>query len=408
MQIAAGGRLLVWLRQRFPQVLPTAIQGANEFAATDSPGREWGRGRTWKRELLASAGILPDREEPSEALQHLQQQVKGLELELVALQREKLALDEQRASLQQEKSELRTQLEAQNQAVPSFVVPKPPLRVVVDQLPKHPTLRYERRALSQITHIAVHHTAAPPHMSPARIAELHVAADSGRGKEAWPGIGYHFFVHEDGSIEQTNHLETASYHVFRHYGYTVGVVFAGSFMNGKIPSSAQLRSGAHLLAWLMQELRVPLARVWGHREFPDNMTVCPGSEWTQGNRWRDLLFERVEQIQGGTGLKPTRHYMLLWQREQAGQAGREDMINALGYIARFRPTVGFSPEEARAAEYVTIVGGETGVSRGVEQMLVQAGCKVERIAGRDSAETGLKFTELLRAGRRFQSFESDF
>jgi hypothetical protein len=39
---------------------------------------------------------------------------------------------------------------------------------------------------------------------------------------------------------------------------------------------------------------------------------------------------------------------------------------------------------------------------------VAAGCKVERIAGRDSAETGLKFTELLRAGRRFQSFESDF
>jgi putative cell wall-binding protein len=84
------------------------------------------------------------------------------------------------------------------------------------------------------------------------------------------------------------------------------------------------------------------------------------------------------------------------------------MVNALGYITRFRPTVGFSPDEARGAEYVTIVGGETGVSRGVEQMLTQAGCKVERIAGRDSAETGLMFAELLRAGRRFQSFAGDF
>jgi hypothetical protein len=138
------------------------------------------------------------------------------------------------------------------------------------------------------------------------------------------------------------------------------------------------------------------------------MTVCPGSEWTQGNRWRDLLFERIEQIQQGTGLKTTRHYLLFWQREQAGQIGREDMVNALGYIARFHPTVGFSPEEARSAEYVTIVGGEVGISHGVEQMLVQGGCKVERIAGRDSAETGLIFAELLRAGRRFQTFESDF
>jgi hypothetical protein len=235
-----------------------------------------------------------------------------------------------------------------------------------------------------------------------------VAADPSRGKEPWPGIGYHFFVHEDGSIEQTNYLETASYHVYRHYGYTVGVVFAGSFMNGKIPSSAQLRAGAHLLAWLMQELRVPLARVWGHREFPDNATVCPGSEWTQGNRWRDLLFERVEQIQGGTGLKTTRHYLLFGARDGRTPSGGEEMVNALGYIARFRPTVGFAPEEARGAEYVTIVGGEAGVGRGVEQMLVQAGCRVERIAGRDSGETGLMFAELLRAGRRFQSFDSDF
>jgi N-acetyl-anhydromuramyl-L-alanine amidase AmpD len=407
-QLAAGGRLLAWLRQRYPQVLPTAIRGASEFAATVSPGREWNSGRAWKRELLASAGIVQLDEEPSAALQELQQQLAVLQRELADTRRAKTVVDEQRTALAAEKQQLQTELEAQAHAAPVFVVPKPPIRVTVEQLPKHPALRYERRSLNQITHIAVHHTAAPPHMGPARIAELHVAADSSRGKDAWPGIGYHFFVHEDGTIEQTNYLETASYHVFRHYGYTVGVVFAGSFMNGKIPSSAQLRAGAHLLAWLMQDLRVPLARVWGHREFPDNMTVCPGSEWTQGNRWRDLLFERIEQIQGGTGLKPTRHYVLFASRDGAGQGGREDMVNALGYIARYRPTVGFSPDEARGAEYVTIVGGEAGVSRGVEQMLAQAGCKVERIAGRDSAETGLMFAELLRAGRRFQSFEGDF
>ncbi len=407
-QIAAGGRLITWLRQRYPQVATDAIRGLSEQIATVAPGKEWSRGRAWKLELLASAGVVPTAEGTDALTVQMQKHLEQIEQELGAARREAATASDQRAALLLEKNQLRAELEASTVATQTFVVPKPPLRVIVEQLPKHPTLRYERRNLSQITHIAVHHTAAPPRMGPARIAELHVAADLSRGKEAWPGIGYHFFVHEDGSIEQTNYLETASYHVFRHYGYTVGVVFAGSFMNGRIPSSAQLRSGAHLVAWLMQELRVPLARVWGHREFPDNQTVCPGSEWTQGNRWRDLLFERIEQIQGGSGLKTTRHYMLFWQREQAGQAPREDLANSLAYIARFRPTVGFSPEEARAAEYVTIIGGEAGVSRAVEQMLAQAGCKVDRVAGRDGAETGLLLAEMVRAGRRFQSFASDF
>ncbi|MBW7885416.1 MAG: N-acetylmuramoyl-L-alanine amidase [Caldilineaceae bacterium] len=259
--------------------------------------------------------------------------------------------------------------------------------------------------MSQISHIAVHHTAAPPRVSPARIAELHVAADPSRRKDAWPGIGYHFYVHEDGVIEQTNQLESVSHHVARHSGYSVGVVFAGSFMNGKIPTSAQLRSGAHLIAWLMQELKVPLARVWGHREFPDNMTICPGSEWTQGNRWRDLLFERVEQVQHGVGLKTTRHYMLFPAQEGAAS---ELFANARVYFARFKPTVGFRADEARTAEFVTIVGSEAAVSATVERMLVESGCRVERVAGRDEAEASRLLAEMVRVGRRFRTFDVDF
>ena len=79
-QIAAAGRLLAWLRQRFPQVLPTAIRGASEFAATVSPGREWNSGRAWKRELLASAGIIQASEEPSAAIEELQGRSPGLKM----------------------------------------------------------------------------------------------------------------------------------------------------------------------------------------------------------------------------------------------------------------------------------------------------------------------------------------
>jgi hypothetical protein len=317
-------------------------------------------------------------------------------------------LQEQRDKLQAENQILATQVSAKQQEPPTYIVPQPAIRVVVEQLPKHPTLRYERRALNQITHLAIHHTATPPAMGPARIADLHVAPDASRGKDAWPGIGYHYFIHADGSIDQTSYLETASYHVYRHNMYSVGIAFAGSFMNGRIPTSAQLRSGAHLVAWLMQELTVPLARVWGHREYPDNNTVCPGSEWTLGNRWRDLLFERIDEVQAGVGVKSIRHYMLFWQRPFPGPFARQDYINAVNYVVRFRPTIGFNVQDARNAEYVTVVGNEAGISAAEAQMLQSSGCKVERIAGRDEEETSRILAELANMGRRFRSFDVDF
>jgi hypothetical protein len=190
--------------------------------------------------------------------------------------------------------------------------------------------------------------------------------------------------------------------------YSVGIAFAGSFMNGRIPTSAQLRSGAHLVAWLMQELTVPLARVWGHREYPDNNTVCPGSEWTLGNRWRDLLFERIDEVQAGVGVKSIRHYMLFWQRPFPGPFARQDYINAVNYVVRFRPTIGFNVQDARNAEYVTVVGNEAGISAAEAQMLQSSGCKVERIAGRDEEETSRILAELANMGRRFRSFDVDF
>lgn len=405
-QLAGGGRLLAWLLQRYPQLTLDAIRGLQEILpGAPSPGAEWLTGAAWKEQLLTAARRVGAGGSDPRLEEELRARIAVLERELAQATAVQVRGEEQRGELNAEVQRLRDEVEAQaGRAAPSFIVPRPPIKVLTDQLPRHPSLRYERRPLSQITHIAIHHTAAPPRLTAARIAELHIAADPARGKEAWPGIGYHFLVQEDGVIEQTNHLETASFHVARHYSYAVGVAFAGSFMNGKIPTSTQLRAGAHLVAWLMQELKTPLARVWGHREFPDNMTVCPGGEWTQGNRWRDLLFERIEQIEKGSGLKTLRHYLLL-----PGRGDDSDLlVSVLAYVNRFRPTVGYSVDEARGAEYVTILGGEAGVSRGVELSLAQTGCQVERITGRDGAEIGRQLAEMVRIGRRFRTLQVDF
>ncbi|MFN8445810.1 MAG: N-acetylmuramoyl-L-alanine amidase, partial [Caldilineaceae bacterium] len=409
-QIHAGGQLLAWLMERFPQVTPERILGVNEFtAASTSPGAQWLTGKRWKDRLLASLRRASGMIDPSEVENELRTTVQVLEGKLEQSERMAQALQEVRSRLEVDNQQLQADLQQRSsQPTAVYVVPQPAVRNIVEQLPHHPTLRYDRRSLSQITHIAIHHTATPPTVSPLRIAELHIAPDPARGKDPWPGIGYHYMVHADGSIEQTNPLEAASFHVYRHHGYSVGVCFSGSFMNGKIPTSAQLRAGAHLVAWLMQELNVPLARVWGHRDFPENTTVCPGSEWTQGNRWRDLLFERIEQVQSGAAIKLIRHYLLLWQRPFPGPMARQDLVNAVGYLARFRPAVGFSADEAKNAEYVTILGNEAGISAVTERMLLDSGCKVERIAGRDDGETAHLLAEMVRTGRRFRAYDVDF
>ncbi len=407
-QLLAGGRLLAWLLERFPHLRIEQIKGARELTDLTSPGAQWLEGRQWREMLLAALRRNRGLVEPSEDETQLRGQVTQLDHELQVAQRTAQLLQEQKTRLQAEQQRLLAQVADAQQETRAYIIPQPAWRTLATQLPTHPTLRYERRPISQITHIAIHHTATPSSISPARIAELHVAADASRGKEPWPGIGYHFFIHADGSIDQTNPLETVSYHVHRHNMYSVGVVFAGSFMNGRIPTSAQLRSGAHLTSWLMQELGIPLARVWGHREFPDNTTVCPGSEWTMGNRWRDLLFERIEQIQAGIGIKSVRHYLLFWQRPYPGPLARQDFVNAINYVVRFRPAVGFSVHDARNAEYVTIVGGEAGISAADEETLRNSGCKVERIAGRDEEETSRLLAELAGSGRRFRTFDVDF
>ncbi len=432
-QLNAAGALIAWLIDHHPQLTLESIRGLREVTQSSSPGNQFIDGRRWRDDLIVAVRRAQGNAETPELDAAWRERLVALEEKLSSAERSGAELQAARDLAEAETIKLQSELNASRRNS-TYVVPKPSMRTVIDQLPRHPTLRYEKRSLSQITHLAVHHTAAPSALGPLRIAELHIQADSGRGKESWPGIGYHFFVHADGSIEQTNALETVCFHVYRHNQYSVGIVFAGSFMNGKIPTSAQLRSGAHLVAWLMQELKVPLARVWGHREFPENITVCPGSEWTQGNRWRDLLFERVEQVQAGTGVKSLRHYLLLPTRPAllptpmpvaagALAGGAEtplaaeppasapavaDLQAVLPYVARFQPALGYSVDDARNAEFVTIFGDERAIPASVEHELREHGCRVERIAGASESESTHLLAGLAQDGRRFAAFDVDF
>ncbi len=94
--------------------------------------------------------------------------------------------------------------------------------------------------------------------------------------------------------------------------------------------------------------------------------------------------------------------MLLWQT--AADWAREDWLGAQEYIGRFRVTHGFSVDDAKVSRFVTLVGDTSGVDQTAEQILLDAGCRVERIAGRNPAESAQVLTEMAHRGQRFQSF----
>jgi N-acetyl-anhydromuramyl-L-alanine amidase AmpD/predicted nucleic acid-binding Zn-ribbon protein len=393
-------------------------------------------------QLRAQLGSLPqDRQQLVQQVQTLTQQVQSLTADKTGLTQQvqiltadqtaltkqvqtltadKTGLTQQVQTLTTDKTALAQQLSGANQTIsaqqerikvleagggvspaaptgPRQISP-PEISDIVDKLPKHATLKYDTRTLDKITHIAIHHSAAPANVTPERVAAYHVSKD-------WPGIGYHFYVAPDGIIYQTNRLETISYNVYMQNHYVVGICVAGTF-SGVVPTPRQIEQTGHLVAWLTQKLNVKPENVWGHKQFPQNTsTECPGNDWSAGKQWRELLMARVKAVQAGqmgTVAKTIGHYMLFWQRPD--NWAREDWAAAANYFARFRPTAGFSPEDARNAEYVTIVGGTAGVPYETEQALTAAGCKVERLAGIDFADTKRMLDELAQSGRRFKTF----
>ncbi len=273
---------------------------------------------------------------------------------------------------------------------------RPMWQNVVYQLPAHKSKQYAARGLDTVQNVIINHSAVPSTVTVGQIAKFHVK------NMGWPGIGYHFFVDGQGVIYKTNELTTISYHVGNYDSVSVGICVGGNFTK-TIPSAAQIHSTAHLIAWLLQELGLSLSVVRGKKEFID--TQSPGQQWLAGKKWKQLLLAQVRKAQSTQtktfDKKPLYHYMLFWQRPNMW--AEHDWHAAKQYISRFRPTHGFSVQDALAAKFVTIVGSTSGVDLKAEQTLLNAGCRVERIASSSSSQTRNLLNKMAQEGTRFLS-----
>lgn len=163
-------------------------------------------------------------------------------------------------------------------------VPPPIIHNITDKLPRHPRLRYRSRLLTDVKSVIIHHTAAPADVSAQKLATFSVH------QSRWPGIGFHYLVQDDGTIEQCNPPSLVTFHAGPQNEVGVGIALAGEFDTGA-PPDAQLAATAHLIAWLLGYFGLDLANVFGHREIAD--TSSPGAEWSTGANWRETLLTKA-------------------------------------------------------------------------------------------------------------------
>jgi len=337
VQLDAAAHLCAWLLGELG-LGKSAVIGRNELEPVGSPGKQWLEGARYKEDFLARVQAWLDTAVPGD-----QALIRRLRAQIAALAEEREALkaqqDQLKAANASQKAEIRrlkgliADREVEIQRLRDLLgqpgVRKPEIQVIIDQLEKHPTKQYTQRS-GRITHIAIHHTDTPKDRTPQQIAHYHVWGkrydkEGNLIKDEWPGIAYHYFVAADGTIYQCQKHETRSYHCGAANDYTLGIVLAGRFMRtdlrgnpappeDRLPTRPQLESVSRLVAWLMQELNVPLQNVVGHRELPEASTSCPGDQFLTGAAWKQVLHSYIIALQSGQPLPGEKTIPLLGSR----------------------------------------------------------------------------------------------
>lgn len=131
------------------------------------------------------------------------------------------------------------------------------------------------------THIVIHHNGVP-----GRTVDDVRRTHKARG---WNDIGYHFVIHEDGSVHPGRPLTTKrgrfnpGAHVEGFNAHSIGVCVIGNG-NERPFNHAQMLALRSLIGALQAQYGVPAANVIGHRETralvpPDKATSkeCPGT-----------------------------------------------------------------------------------------------------------------------------------
>lgn len=141
------------------------------------------------------------------------------------------------------------------------------------------------------THIVLHHSASKEAYA-SLVHQWHI----GRG---WSGIGYHFIVRKNGTIERGRPIDTVGAHCSNHNSYTIGICFEGNFQEEQM-SNIQIQAGRELIAYV-QALYGGNLKVVRHRDLM--ATACPGDNFPFDLMLSDVNFEEIEEAKISTDSK---------------------------------------------------------------------------------------------------------
>ncbi|MBR4904602.1 MAG: N-acetylmuramoyl-L-alanine amidase [Selenomonadaceae bacterium] len=130
---------------------------------------------------------------------------------------------------------------------------------------------YELRPSTEM--IVIHHAGFPDGDKDSSAEEIHKFHQEVNG---WAGIGYHYVIRKDGTIEQGRRPQMVGAHAYKHNRNSVGICVAGNFELAK-PERKQLDSLKLLTARLCQRYKLNPMKdgvIVGHRNLND--TDCPG------------------------------------------------------------------------------------------------------------------------------------
>ena len=101
--------------------------------------------------------------------------------------------------------------------------------------------------------------------------------DSWHRKRGWSGIGYHYVVRRDGTVERGRPEAKVGAHCLNHNRHSIGVCYEGGLDKNGHPADTRTEAQKITLEELLYSLALdyPDATILGHRDLPGVKKECP-------------------------------------------------------------------------------------------------------------------------------------
>jgi N-acetylmuramoyl-L-alanine amidase len=171
---------------------------------------------------------------------------------------------------------------------------------------------YNRKATNRIV---VHHSVSDPMTSAETIHQWHL--DKG-----WSGIGYHYVIRSDGSIQTGRGIDYQGAHTYNYNDDGIGICLSGNFMHSP-PTELQLQSLVELVRYIKGVYKKELL-LQRHKDL--NPTACPGDMFP----WDKVLQMLSEPIPNNALIQRALDNKLITQAHDVKDPATKEFVLQVG------------------------------------------------------------------------------